>query len=476
MRRHSQRRLGWGPAAALLAGVLGTTLVPAVPAFAVHGAVPGDFNGDGYRDAVLPAPGATVAGKRGAGAVVVLYGASTGLSPTRRKTYTQNSANVPSSAEAGDGFGETTATADLNRDGYADLVVAAPFEDTAEGQDHGLVAVLWGSRSGLVSATELPSPDRWQQYYGTDLAVAAGGAGQKTQLMVGGLSSASLFLGPFSRTGTFGSVEMEDDTASPSSVTLGDFNGDTYPEPVVVTVRLSGQSGGSVYLRPDYFHEPLPGDGLIAASGDVNGDGHADLVVGDPDEPAKPADGALGGRVLVWYGAAGGIKYDAKPVAITQNSAGVPGTSERGDSFGGALAVADLNRDGLADIIVGTPSEGVAGRNRSGEVTVIPGRRTGAPGPGAYSFNQWTAGVGGGNESDDMFGTTVAAGDVNNDGKPELLVSASGENNHTGAVWVFTGGTSGPVAKGSRVITAANVNLTQPDSTMLGGYGLLRHI
>lgn len=94
---------GWRSAAVLVAGLLCVTLVPAAPAAAVHGAVPGDFNGDGYRDAVLPAPGADVAGQQAAGAVVVLYGSASGLSATRRKTITQNTAGVPRSAEPFDG-------------------------------------------------------------------------------------------------------------------------------------------------------------------------------------------------------------------------------------------------------------------------------------------------------------------------------------------------------------------------------------
>ncbi|MFF3563937.1 FG-GAP repeat protein [Streptomyces sp. NPDC002574] len=118
--------------------------------------------------------------------------------------------------------------------------------------------------------------------------------------------------------------------------------------------------------------------------------------------------------------------------------------------------------------------EGLGGKNGSGEVAVIPGRRTGALGAGSSSFNQTVAGVGGVNESDDCFGTTVAVGDVNKDGKPEATVSAAGENNSSGAVRVVPGGASGPVAQGSRFITAANVNLTQPSGTTVGGYGLLR--
>lgn len=474
MRKSVLSRGSWRSAAVLLAGLLGATLVPAAPAAAVHGAVPGDFNGDGYRDAVLPAPGANVAGQEAAGAVVVLYGSASGLSATRRKTITQNTAGVPSSAEPFDRFGSATATADLNRDGYADLVVSAPYEDTAQGKDFGLVTVLWGSKNGLTSATELPSPAKDQKYYGLDLSALGAGSGAKTQVLVGGWSGSVLFRGPFSRTGTFGSAALEDETPSVNSVTLGDFNGDTTPDQAVVTVRLSDLTGGEVYTHPEYLHDPLPGNGLIAASGDLNGDGYADLVVGDPDEPETAGvDGALGGRVLVWYGTATGIAYDARPVQITQNTTGVPDTSERNDAFGGALAVADLNRDGLADIVVGAPYEGVAGKNRSGEVTVIPGRRTGALGTGSYSFNQTTAGVPGGNETDDFFGTTVGVGDVNKDGKPELFVGAAGENNSTGAVWVFPGGSSGPTAKGSRVFTAASVNLTQHGSTLLGGNGLL---
>lgn len=139
----------------------------------------------------------------------------------------------------------------------------------------------------------------------------------------------------------------------------------------------------------------------------------------------------------------------------------------------GGLTVADLNQDGVDDIVVGTPYEGVAGKNRSGEVTVIPGRKTGALGTGSYAFNQYTAGIPGGNEVDDFFGTTVFAGDVNGDGKPELFVGAPGENNSTGAVWVLPGSATGPKAGGSHVFTAASVNLTQQNGTLLGGNGLL---
>ncbi|MER7693009.1 VCBS repeat-containing protein [Streptomyces sp. NPDC097610] len=451
---------------------MGAPLLSATPAAAVHGAVPGDFNGDGYRDAVLPAPGANVSGKRGAGAVVMLYGSKSGLSTSRRATITQNTAGVPGTAEPDDGFGGATATADLNRDGYADLVVSAPYEDTGRGQDAGTVTVLWGSKKGLTSGTDLPAITPGK-YYGLDVAALSTGPGAKTEVLVAGYEGAMRFTGPFSRQGTYGQAVENRDTASVGSVALGDFGHDGVPDEVAVTVRLSELSGGEVYVDPVYGGAQQRGNGLIAATGDINGDGYADLVVGDPDEPDHAgADGALGGRVLLWYGSAHGIARDAKPVQLTQNTPGVPGASEKEDSFGGALTVADLNRDGLADIVVGSPLEDTGKRN-AGQVTVIPGRRTGALGTGAYAFTQNTAGIPGADETEDSFGTTVAVGDINNDGKPELFISAAEENNSTGAVWVLPGGTNGPTSKGSSIITAPSVGFPQQDSTLLGGNGLL---
>ncbi|MFC5959531.1 FG-GAP repeat protein [Streptomyces pratens] len=464
--------LRWGAAAVVTVGLMGG-LLPAGPAAAVHGAVPGDFNGDGYRDAVLPAPGANVSGKEAAGAVVVLYGSSSGLSASRRKTITQNTSGVPGTAEAYDRFGASTATADLNRDGYADLVVSSPYEDTSKGNDSGTVTVLWGSRSGLTSGTNLPTPSGRPGFYGLDVAALSTGAGTRTRVVVAGWDASVHFTGPFSRSGTFGSATLNENTPSLESVALGDFNKDAVPDPAVVTSRLSGLSGGQIYTKPAYGSELKHGNGLIAATGDLNGDGYTDLVAGDPDEPeVAGVDGATGGRVLVWYGSAHGITNDTKPVRITQSTTGVPGASEKGDAFGGSLAVADLNRDGLADIVIGSPYEDLAKR-RAGQVTIVPGRRTGTLGIGAYSFSQDTAGVPGASETDDFFGTTVSAGDINKDGRPELFVGAAGENNSTGAVWVFPGGTSRPTATGSRLFTASSVGLTQDHGTLLGGNGLL---
>ncbi|MEV1081641.1 FG-GAP repeat protein [Streptomyces sp. NPDC050211] len=465
---------GWRAAAVIAAALVGSLVLPVGPAAAVHGGVPGDFNGDGYRDAVLPAPGANVAGKEAAGAVVVLYGSSSGLATDRRKTLTQNTTGIPGTAEAYDRFGAATATEDLNRDGYADLVISAPYEDTGQGANSGSVTVVWGSRSGLTSGTDLPTPSSDPTYFGLDVAALSGGSGARTRVLVGGYDGSVLFTGSFSRSGTYGSATLNQDTPSLGSVALGDLNGDTTPDRVLVTGRGHGLSGGEIYTNPAYGNAFQHGNGLISATGDLNGDSYADLVVGDPDEPeVAGADGMLGGRVLVWYGSASGVASDAKPTQITQNTSGVPGGSEKGDAFGGALAVADVNRDKLADIVVGAPYENVGSTKRAGAVTVIPGRASGALGSGSYSFTQDTSGVPSASETDDFFGTTVSAGDVNKDGRPELFVGASGENDSTGAVFMLPGGSTHPTGTGSRVITGPAVGLKQQSGTLLGGDGLL---
>jgi hypothetical protein len=459
----------WSAAAVVAAAVIAGTLAPAGSAAAVHGAVPGDFNGDGYRDLVLPVPGAALNGADRAGAVVVVYGSSRGVSSaSRRQTITEATTGVAGRAEADDRFGTSTATADLNRDGYADLVVGSPY-------DEGDVKVLWGSRNGLTKGTFL------QEYgsdrRGLDVAAVSLGAGSRTKVLVGGERFTQVFKGPFAG-GSYGSDVSTLTPDAVGSVALGDFNRSGSPDQVVFGALRPELSGSPITVNhagTATWPDPLEqGNGLIAATGDVNGDGYADLVVGDPLEPVTAGvDGELGGRVLVYRGSANGITRAQKPEVITQQTSGVPGTSEEGDRFGGGLAVADLNRDGAAEIVVGAPYETVGSVERAGTVTVIPGRRSGALGTGGYSFQQDTTGVPSGNEAGDFFGTTVSAGDLNRDGRPELVVGAAGENGGNGAVFVLAGGSSRPTGTGSRVFTLESLGMAQADG-WLGGKGLLR--
>ncbi|OXS33907.1 FG-GAP-like repeat-containing protein [Streptomyces sp. XY006] len=450
----------------VLAAALTTGLLTAAPAAtAAPSGLSGDFNGDGYRDVAIGAFAADAGPVHGAGAVVVLYGSSSGVSAARRTVITQDSPGVPGAAEEDDRFGYSLAAGDLDRDGYSDLVVGAQYEDIGDRDGVGSATVLWGGKSGLSGGKGLPQPSDLTEWGGFSSGVATGdfdGDGA-TDVTITGQSRTRLYKGPFTRTsgpaghtslGTFGSTY---------EVFAGDLDRDGDAERVYPFL-VTGDEGGEIsyhgWTGTKYAATDLPqADGETGTIADVDGDGYGDLVLGDYQDPrAEKPGGHKGGQITVWYGGPSGPDPAQKPTVIHQDTAGVPGAGETGDLFGSALSAGDVNGDGYADIAVGAWAEDIGSVEDAGSVTLLFGSAGGLTGTGAKSWSQDTAGVPGSNETMDAFGMTVRLVDLDKNGKADLVTGAGYENGY-GAVTVLRGSASGLTTSGSLFVSARDVSL-----------------
>jgi len=310
----------------------------------------GDTNGDKVPDVIASAPG---------GGYVNIYSGRDG-----RILRTLRAENVK------DDFGRhVEGVGDVNRDGYADVFVGAPNNSAAgdqagrayvySGKDGRILLQLSGEKAGDNFGSAVAGFSDAQH---TFLLVGAPGAGPKhtgRTYVYGGLSGVPIFTIESDETGSaLGYMFLS---------VLGDVDGDGVPDVYASdwTNNAKGPSTGRVYIHSGKDGHRLfaltgetAGEGFgtsPSVAGDVEGDGHADFIVG-----AWQYSGAAvgGGRAYLYSGKDGHL--------IRTYTCRTPG-----DTFGfDAVTMGGVKEDGMSAFLITSGWSGVHGHH-SGRVFLI---------------------------------------------------------------------------------------------------------
>jgi hypothetical protein len=253
-----------------------------------------------------------------------------------------------------------------------------------------------------------------------------------------GTADATLQVGPGTHSGTPVQVRY---------VSSGTNNTDNYSDTFIGAYGddSGGTSSGAAYLFEGpisgYFDETdadaafvgeSSGDTAgtaVSSSGDVNGDGIDDFVVGAPHESTA---GSNAGAVYVVLGPASGTVdlSTADGKFLGENSS---------DMSGWSLACSgDADGDGNSDILIGAWMSN-SGGTASGAAFLILGPSTGA----TASLTTADAKLVGESDQDFAGYSLDIAGDVDGDGTDDLLVGAMGSDGYSGATYLVLGPVSG---------------------------------
>ncbi|MCD4813829.1 integrin alpha [bacterium] len=402
----------------------------------------GDVNGDGYSDVIVGALEYDN-GETNEGRAYVYHGSSSGL--------TSNAVWTAESNQTSAQLGYCLASAgDVNGDGYGDVMLGVPYYDTGL-SNIGNVFIFHGKSDGLSTiADQILEGTLADEFFGFSVSTAGDVNGDGfCDIVVGSPQysngetnegRAYVYLGNASGVGASPAWTVESNQANAqlgySVACTGDVNGDGYSDILLGAPYYDNQ--GRVYLHTGSA-SGLDSNSLwfadggqvnsqfgysVSSAGDVNGDGFSDVIIGEPLYDNGQTDE---GRAFLYLGHAGGLSSVAD---WSQES------DQTNAQYGHSVASAgDVNSDGYSDVVVGANLyDGT--QSNEGRVYIYHG------GSGGLGTNfSWTA-YGGQNSV--QFGYSVAtAGDVDNDGYGDVVVGAYQFPN--GRAYVYHGSSSGLV-------------------------------
>lgn len=457
---------------------------PARAAKAPAGTAPAaDFDGDGHPDVAMGAMGDVENGDSG-GSIAVAYGSGDGTGLARCQYLTQNDGAIPGKADYEAFFGSFVVARDLDGDGYTDLATAV-FDDAPS------VIIMWGSPDGLKSAARVPDTDgssvAWMPDPILDEQLVAGdfdGDGH-ADLVFGLGSEKGLLKGPFTRDGAPAATgpvaaprQPSPDVAAANyqDLVAGDVDHDGADELMAFhhdaptgTVRFEERWPVSYFhahrgglAQPDDVRLP---DAAAGAVGDVDGDGIADLVL-------SPRRGKVGhSSVSVVYGSKAGPGKGKRPVTIDRDTPGVPGAEPQDeDAAFTSLDTGDVNGDGYADVVAGSPRSKPYAKTGPEQVLLLLGGPDGPTGKGAQAVD--AGDIGGRKSARAGFGFAVRLVDLDGDHRADLTVAAPGDNNVRSDAWLLPGTDRGLSTDGVTRLYGDSFERTGKLDLYMGGGGI----
>ncbi len=410
----------------------------------------GDANGDGFADVIVGAPFYDN-GNSDEGAAFVYFGGAGAFNLTADAQLEVNQ-DVAFFGRSVSGAG------DVNGDGFADVIVGANGYDSGESNE-GAAFVYFGS-AGVFNPSADAQLESNQIDAGTGQSVA--GAGDVNgdgfaDVVVGaalyddGVSdddgAAFVYFGSAGAFDTGVDAQLASNQAGAflgwSVAAAGDVNGDGFADVIVGALGYDNgdinEGAAFIYfgaaaafnviadarLEPDQFGAELGRS--VASAGDVNGDGFADVIVGAPFYDNGQSDE---GAAFVYFGGAGAFNLSAD-AQLESNQIG----AELGLSVASA---GDVNGDGFDDVIIGA-SRYDNFLDDEGAAFIYFG--------GAATFNLNADALVESNQASTQMGISVAgAGDVNGDGFGDVIVGAPVFDNGLvagGAAFIYFGAAAG---------------------------------